>query len=292
MSINSNINLNTQVLDNNLSETQEQTIENIKKLQNIELDLYKSLETNLNNNILTEQEKENMINKINEVSIIRINLFNSLISTYSFYENNVLTSQTVLNNQITALKLADDELKFLKIRMNEILGENKKNRRLIQINTYYGKQYDAYASVMKYILLFCIPILILSILANKKIIPENIYNGLVIFILVISFIIIIFKLWDISLRDNMNFDEYNWRFTPPKTTNSTVSRTDTTSSTRTTNEEPCVGSLCCSSSQTYNETLNLCVPIPISTTTNNADLVGDSDTPYKSKQLTLSSEYN
>jgi hypothetical protein len=292
MSINSNINLNTQVLDNNLSETQEQTIENIKKLQNIELDLYKSLETNLNNNILTEQEKENMINKINEVSIIRINLFNSLISTYSFYENNVLTSQTVLNNQITALKLADDELKFLKIRMNEILGENKKNRRLIQINTYYGKQYDAYASVMKYILLFCIPILILSILANKKIIPENIYNGLVIFILVISFIIIIFKLWDISLRDNMNFDEYNWRFTPPKTTNSKVSRTDTTSSTRTTNEEPCVGSLCCSSSQTYNETLNLCVPMPISTTTNNADLVGDSDTPYKSKQLTLSSEYN
>jgi len=177
MSINSNINLN-----NNLSETEEQTIENIKKLQNIELDLYKSLETNLNNNVLTEQEKENMVNKINEVSIIRINLFNSLISTYSFYENNVLTSQTVLNNQITALKLADDQLKYLKIRMNEILGENKTNRRLIQINTYYGKQYDAYASVMKYILLFCIPILILSILANKKIIPENIYNGLVIFI--------------------------------------------------------------------------------------------------------------
>jgi hypothetical protein len=289
MSINSNINLN-----NNLSETEEQTIENIKKLQNIELDLYKSLETNLNNNVLTEQEKENMVNKINEVSIIRINLFNSLISTYSFYENNVLTSQTVLNNQITALKLADDQLKYLKIRMNEILGENKTNRRLIQINTYYGKQYDAYASVMKYILLFCIPILILSILANKKIIPENIYNGLVIFILVISFIIIIYKLWDISLRDNMNFDEYNWRFTPPTDTNSTTSRIDTTTSSSTTNEEvePCVGSLCCSSSQIYNETLNLCIPMPVSTTTNNADLVSNSDISYRSKQLTLSSDYN
>jgi hypothetical protein len=292
MSINSNINLKTQNLNNNLSETEEQTIENIKNLQNIELDLYNSLEINLNNNVLTEQEKENIIKKINDISIIRINLFNSLISTYSFYENNVLTSQTVLNNQITALKLADDQLKYLKIRMNEILGENKKNRRLIQINTYYGKQYDAYAQVMKYILLFCIPILILSILVNKKIITENIYNSSVIFILVISFIIIIFKLWDISLRDNMNFDEYNWRFTPPKTANSKVSTTDTTSSTINEEQEPCVGSLCCSSSQIYNDTLNLCLPMPISTTTNNADLVSNSDTLYKSKQLTLSSDYN
>ena len=178
--------LNNVSLDmSSLSDSEEQTIANIENLQKIETDLYNTLENNLNNNILTQEEQENIINKINEVSTMRINLFNSLTSSYSFYQSNVSSSNSVLNNQIASLNIANEQLNSLKIRLNKIMNKNINNRRLIEINTYYGKQYDAYSSVMKYILIICVPILILSILSNKNIIPENIYSLLVIIILVI-----------------------------------------------------------------------------------------------------------
>ena len=175
--------LNNVSLDmSSLSDSEEQTIANIENLQKIETDLYNTLENNLNNNILTQEEQENIINKINEVSTMRINLFNSLTSSYSFYQSNVSSSNSVLNNQIASLNIANEQLNSLKIRLNKIMNKNINNRRLIEINTYYGKQYDAYSSVMKYILIICVPILILSILSNKNIIPENIYSLLVIII--------------------------------------------------------------------------------------------------------------
>jgi hypothetical protein len=261
--------LNNVPLDmSSLSDSEEQTVSNIQNLQQIETDLYNTLENNLNNNMLTQQQQENIINKINEVSTMRLNLFNTLTSSYSFYQSNLTSSNSVLNNQITALNIANQQLNSLKIRLDKLMNKNINNRRLIEINTYYGKQYDAYSSVMKYILIICVPILILSILSSKNIIPENIYNLLVIIILIIGFVIVIRKVSDISLRDKMNFDEYEWSFNPSFTPGSSkIKDASNTSSSSTSNL--CVGALCCNDAEMFDETLNLCVPIQQSNNSNN-----------------------
>lgn len=284
MSLNNSINLNTSTL----TDSEEQTISNIQNLQEIETGLYNTLESNLTNGMLTEEEQQNIINKINEVSTMRINLYNSLTSSYSFYQTNVASARNVLNNQLTALNIANQQLNSLKNRMNYIVSKNQNKRRLIQINTYYGKQYDAYSSVMKYILLICVPILILSLLSSKDFIPENIYNFLVIIILVIGFIILIRKIWDIYLRDTMNFDEYQWPFKPSFTPGS--GSTSTTSTTTTTSTTPCVGSLCCSDTEMYDQTLNQCIPIPATSTTSQV-VATDAGTIFNSQSLG-SSPYN
>lgn len=262
-SITNNVDLN---INSSLSDSQEQTISNIKNLQQIETDLYNSLENSLSTNSLSNEEKENIINKINEVSVMRTNLFNSLTTSYSFYETNLTTSQNVLNDQIIALNAVNSQLNSLKNKMKLIIEKNTNKRRLIEINTYYSKEYNAYSQVMKYILFICVPILILSILSNKNILPDNIYNLLVIIILVVGIIVIIRKLWDIAIRDSINFDEYNWHFNPSDYTSSTStsSSSNSSSSTTTTTTSPCVGAACCSTTQLYDDTLNLCVPIPTS----------------------------
>jgi hypothetical protein len=267
--------LNNVPLDiSSLSDSEEQTVANIQNLQQIETDLYNTLENNLNNNMLTQQEQENIINKINEVSTMRINLFNTLTSSYSFYQSNLTSSNSVLNNQIIALNIANQQLNSLKIRLDKLMNKNINNRRLIEINTYYGKQYDAYSSVMKYILIICVPILILSILSSKNIISQNIYNLLVIIILIIGFIIVIRKISDISLRDNMNFDEYQWSFNPSFAPGS--SKTKNISNTTSSKNNLCVGALCCNDAEMFDETLNLCVPIQQSN--NNSYIVQPSST--------------
>jgi len=281
--------LNNVSLDmSSLSDSEEQTIANIQNLQQIETDLYNTLENNLNNNMLTQEEQENIINKINEVSTMRINLFNTLTSSYSFYQSNVTSSNSVLNNQIMALNIANEQLNSLKTRLNKIMNKNINNRRLIEINTYYGKQYDAYSSVMKYILYICVPILILSILSNKNIIPENIYNLLVIIILIIGFIIVIRKVADISLRDNMNFDEYQWSFNPsftPGSSTNTNASTDTSSK-----SNLCVGALCCSDVEMFDDSLNLCVPMQQSNSS--YSIQPSSSSPFNLQSLGLNATSN
>ena len=61
-----------------MEERNEQTLSDIKNLQQIEQELYNSLETSANNNSLTEDQKTQMINKINQISQMRINLYANL----------------------------------------------------------------------------------------------------------------------------------------------------------------------------------------------------------------------
>ena len=85
--------------------------------------------------------------------------------------------------------------------------------RMVQINTYYGKQYKAQASLMKLCIFVGVILLILAIL-RKSILPESIANILLGIVFALGGFFIIRKWIDISRRDNMNFDAYNWQFNP------------------------------------------------------------------------------
>ena len=56
----------------NMQERNEQTLSDIKSLQQIEQELYDTLEKNATSNTMSDTEKERLINKINEISQMRI----------------------------------------------------------------------------------------------------------------------------------------------------------------------------------------------------------------------------
>jgi hypothetical protein len=242
----------------NMEERNEQTLSDIKNLQQIEQDLYNTLETNANNNTLTEDQKTKMINKINEISQMRINLYANLNETYSFFQKNVSSSRITLDEQIMALEIVENELKEAKLRL-ELLEDAKYNKlRQVEINTYYGKKYNSHTDVMKIIVIMCIPILIIGLITNTGIIPERISMTLMILIITIGVIAIGYKLIDNAKRDNMNYDEYDWGF------NENDAPTDNSGI----NIDPwvipsleCIGPDCCIEGQsTYDYTKNKCVP--------------------------------
>ena len=148
---------------NNLQEKNDQVIQNIKTLQSTEMNLYNSLDSQS----LTTDQKKKIINQINEISQMRINLYNILKNNYSGYKENVSFSRNMLSDQLVSVDFIEDELNESKRRLN-LIEEQKNNKiRLVEINTYYGKQYNAHKKIMQIIVIMCIPILILNILANK-----------------------------------------------------------------------------------------------------------------------------
>ena len=244
---------NSQNFDN-LQERNQQVLNNISQLQTQEKQLYDSLD----DVTLSSDEKQQIINKINEISQMRLNMYAGMKDMYSYYQKNVSASRSTLGQEVAAINILENELNDAKIRMN-LLEDQKYNKlRLVEINTYYGKRYNAHSRLMKTIVIMCIPIIILAFLANKGILPVNVYMILTTIILIIGIILIGMQLVDMSNRDNMNWDEYNWYFNKndaPKDTSDGSSSNPWATSSMT-----CIGSACCYDGSTYDDAKNICVP--------------------------------
>ena len=143
--------------------------------------------------------------------------------TNTVYTNNSNNAQTLGEFQSRAQKIIAEESKNNDERLAMLNAEKYNKVRLIQNNVYYGKYYNAHKQIMKTIFLVCVPILILLILGNMGYIPPNLKSIIIMIIIVIGCVSIGYQIIDLTNRDNMNFDAYNWKFNkklaPPIQTN-------------------------------------------------------------------------
>ena len=205
-----------------MQERNEQTLTDIQNLQSIEKDLYSDLEKSSAANLLTSDNKTKLINKINEISQMRMNLYSNLRNSYSFYQNNVIGTKQTTDEQTAAVNIVENELNAAKERLKSLQDDQYNKLRYVEINDYYGKRYNDHSSIMKIVIMICIPLLLLSILANKGIVPQGVYNILLILIVVGGAIYIGSKLIIMSNRDKMNYDQFDWYFDPSAQTKSST----------------------------------------------------------------------
>ena len=247
------------IMTDNLQGRNAQIIDTIKSLQSSEMKLYDSLESKS----LNSDQKQQIIDKINQISQMRINLYANLKDMYSYYQEDVSDSRNMMNDQMVSVDVIENELNDSKRRLNLLESQKNNKIRLVEINTFYGKQYNAHKQIMQIIVIICIPVLILTALASKGIIPPKITTLLTGIIIIIGIYIIGAKIIDLSNRDNINFDEYNWYFdktAAPTNSAETTSNSSSSSDPWTTSSLTCVGAECCNDNSTYDETQNKCIP--------------------------------
>jgi hypothetical protein len=94
-------------------------------------------------------------------------------------------------------------------------------------------------------------------LNNKGILPNMLYYILLVIIAVIGSYFFWVRFASSIMRDNMNYQEYNWYFDPNSAPSGSASSSDPWLS----NSIPgtCIGQSCCSDGQTYNSKINQCV---------------------------------
>jgi len=202
---------------NQLEDQSTEIIADIQNLQSVETDLFKTLETGLANKTLTPDEQNSIVEQINKISSMRSSLFKTLNNAQQYYRGTVSSVGSIIGHQINAIDVVESQLNESKKRL-KIIEEEKNNKlRLVEINAYYGERYANHTGIMKTIALFCIPIIILAVLANANILPHSIYVFLFIIVIVIATVIIWRKVLDAYSRDNMMYDEYVWGKEPPET---------------------------------------------------------------------------
>ena len=239
----------------NIEENNQQLLNDIQSLQSMEQDLFNSLETNPN---LTSQQQQKIIEKINQISQMRINLYKTLSSVNSYYQTALVTSQGTLKEQSSAIQIVENELNQAKERLRLIEEEKNNKIRLVEINSYYGDKYAEHSSLMKIIIFMLVPVIILTLLNKKGFLPNTIYYGLISIIAAIGGYFIWMRIGSIIMRDNMNYQEYDWMFDPKSAPTGSSNSSDPWFNSSI-NIGTCIGQECCSEGQIYDTSLNLCV---------------------------------
>lgn len=163
-----------------------------------------------------------MTSSITSLSESRIAMFKTISDQADILQTGVSNSRTDLVSQLTLLGVVEDQLTKAKQSMSYLQNNNDTKMRLVEINTYYGKRYDAQSNLMKMIILICIPLLILFILRKKGLLPEMISKYAIGITIAVGAIFVIRAAWDIHTRSNMNFDEYEWNYEDPSSHTPTV----------------------------------------------------------------------
>ena len=238
----------------NISQNNEQILNDIQSLQKMEQELFSSLETNTN---LTSQQQQKIIQKMNQITNMRINLYKTLSGVNSFYGTALNSSAVTLKEQTAAIGIVESELNRSKKRLQLLEVEKNNKIRLVEINDYYGDKYAEHSQFMKIIIFTLVPIIILAFLYNKGILPTTIYNILIIIISVIGAYYMWHRYFSIISRDNMNYQAYDFYFDPSSAPKGNASGDDPWLSMNM--PGTCVGEYCCSTGQTWDSNLNQCV---------------------------------
>ncbi len=151
-----------------------------------------------------------------------INNYNKAISSINLYDNdtNNKTLYNLVSNGFTNYK--EDINYIYKVNQkiaqlnsdknisSKLIGEENKKKRQIESNSFYIKKYNKEIGILKEIVFFSCLGLLGFILNNKGIFSENFLVMYIGVLLSILFIKVLYDLWDIYIRDERNFDEYDF----------------------------------------------------------------------------------
>ena len=112
---------------------------------------------------------------------------------------------------------------------------------------------------MKIIIFTLIPVIILAFLYNTGLVPDTIYYVLLVIISAVGAFFIWRRFASIIMRDNMNYQEYDWFFDPKSAPSGSASTSTSDPWAAPTGFGTCIGQNCCSTGQTWDDKLNQCV---------------------------------
>jgi len=255
-----------------MNQSQAQTIKNIRELQRMEKQLYRKLDTSVGGNAVSKTEARRIINRINELSTLRQNLFKNLKNMYSLLRTNVSSSRQNLVNDLTNLGIVESELNNAKKQIEVLQTEKNNKLRMVEINKYYSLNYQNHSDVMKIIIITCIPIIIVAALSNRELLPSWLSTLLISICLGAGLIAMFFKVKDLTFRDNMNYDSYDWG--TPNSSSSSTNKDDDPFGVEIKSKSwddsfGCFGKDCCSDGTSWNSKANRCE------TTNETMISGD-----------------
>ena len=204
----------------------EQIKKTIKQVDTEINELYNNLEVLSVEPSPNLRKQTKIIKEIERLQKLKSSLYNSLSYSYASTQANVAEARNALVDEVAISGVVKHELSNAKDNLDALKEERFNKLRMAEINDYYSQKYRTQTNVMKTIVYFCVPILILGILTKKEFIPNNIGLAIIGVLIGLAIVIVFYQVNDIWWRDNMVFEEYDWGWDAEKAAESISRKND------------------------------------------------------------------
>ena len=240
------------------------TVANIAELQDREKQLHNDFSS-----LETQELKKESLEKMQQLTQTRIELFNALKSQYA---KDVAESKDELKDQMETLSIVENELGEAKNRLARMQDEHTNKMRMAEFATYFSLKYKSYNELLMLTLKWMVPIGLLLYIANRNPIPENYLsqnnsNSLFLVLITVVTLYALYQIltayYDISLRNNMNFNQYDFGSnikTGVKKESSFSHDTKEFGKMAESLHLGCVDSYCCADGTLYDSVKRQCIP--------------------------------
>lgn len=168
-----------------------------------------SIDNPIHNAVLdVEQDKARLLTSMQDREAEVAKCVNDLIA-YQELDFAAANTAQATNN---ALKVAKGQRQDALRAYNNMLSERDSKARIVEINTYYSKEYNAYTNIFKTIFAFCIPLVILGMLNKEELLDDASYFRFSLLIIIIALLMTAYRINDMYWRNNINYDNYEWLY--------------------------------------------------------------------------------
>lgn len=193
------------------AERNSKLIDDIQQLQNMEKDLYFDLEKASAAN-KSVREQTDIINKINDLSRMRINLFEELNKEFRETQVGVAEKKIDLVDQMTITGMVENQLNQAKENLQHLDSVKNSQMRMVEINTYYSERYRYYISIIQILIIITAIVLVLFIIYKKEWIPRYITLYIILGVVAVGIVILTWKIIGLNRRNNMDFNKIDWKW--------------------------------------------------------------------------------
>jgi hypothetical protein len=149
---------------------------------------------------------------MSDMSSDRSALYTQAGNANTFFSDSIIAAQQLIADANLATDIINNELPILANRYENVKSEATKKKRLAEVNNYYVKKYHAQSEIMKIIIVACVIVLILWYVSSSQLlpIPSFVFTLLISITIAISTVVIVYYSYDLSMRDEIDFDQYNY----------------------------------------------------------------------------------
>lgn len=204
---------------------------NITELQNIQKKLFTDLEMLAGSPNIADpsiqQQIADKFGQIDNLTKLRSNIFETIKANYGITQSDYNIQRKSYAQQLVALNIIENDLTNTSSQLKNSITIRDNAERMVGVNNYYTRRYEAHADIMKHIIFYCGIIILAIFLMKMGIVTDEIASLIIIVALCFGVIIVGKKVYDLSRRNNVDYDKYNFPFDITKvedTTRNTISR--------------------------------------------------------------------
>jgi hypothetical protein len=185
-----------------------------QNITDLEKSMINNLLSQLSSGTMDTAQKSSMITNIRSLTEAKVNLLKEVANRNRFMHDNIRYDTISLREQANAVEIIERELIRIEIELDKLRDEQQQKKRNTQMNLYYSKSYIAHVELVKLIIILIFSVLAIRIINKLYPIPQMILYICYAIVVLIGLVMILFKFYDISRRDNLDYDKYNWNFDP------------------------------------------------------------------------------